>query len=200
MMVLLVTVLLPINYHGGRSDRSYLNSDNQPDRWNVTGLDTLSWQNVSPAKTNRYWGHLVCAIVAISWTLFRMYREKVNFIDVRQRFLTSPEHRLKASAKTVLITNIPSEYRSKEALEALYDVFVDNDDRSKMTIWVNRDYKSLRALVARRRSLRHSLEKEELRILRLVNKKYRSCKEATASQVRFFEFCCHCPSYLLLSM
>ena len=69
-------------------------------RWNVTGLDTLSWQNVAPAKTNRYWAHLVCAIMVISWSLYRMYREKVNFIDVRQRFLTSPEHRLKASAKT----------------------------------------------------------------------------------------------------
>ena len=33
-----------------------------------------------------------------------MYREKVNFIDVRQRFLTSPEHRLKASAKTGTFT------------------------------------------------------------------------------------------------
>lgn len=82
----------------------------------------------------------------------------------------------------VLITNIPNEYRSKEALEALYDVFVDNDDRSKLNVWINRDYKSLRALVARRRSLRHTLEKEELRILRLVNKKYRKCREAATNQ------------------
>lgn len=42
------------------------------------------------------------------------------------------------------------------------------------------DYKSLRALVARRRSLRHALEKEELRILRLVNKDYWKSREATA--------------------
>ena len=82
----------------------------------------------------------------------------------------------------VLITNIPNEYRSKEALEALYDVFVDNDDRSKLNVWVNRDYKSLRKLVARRRGLRHTLEKEELRILRLVNKKYRKCTESEATE------------------
>ncbi len=44
------------------------------------------------------------------------------------------------------------------------------------------DYKSLRALVARRRSLRHALEKEELRILRLVNKDYWKSGEATASE------------------
>ncbi|KAL8795394.1 MAG: hypothetical protein Q9195_002135 [Heterodermia aff. obscurata] len=178
LMVIVVTILLPINYHGGKGNRFHSITDGSGVHWNVTGLDTLSWQNVDPAKTDRYWAHLFCALTVISWTLFRMYREKVNFIAVRQRFLTSPEHRLKASARTVLITNIPSEYRSKEALEALYDVFVDNDDRSKLTVWVNRDYKVLRDLVANRRSRRHALEKEELRIQRLVNTKYRKKGEA----------------------
>ena len=178
LMVIVVTILLPINYHGGKGNRVRATSDGNGVHYNVTGLDTLSWQNVDPARTNRYWAHLFCALLVVFWTLFRMYREKLNFIDVRQRFLTSPEHRLKASARTVLITNIPSEYRSKEALEALYDVFVDNDDRSKLTVWVNRDYKILRDLVAGRRSLRHALEKEELRIQRLVNKKYRKSGEA----------------------
>ena len=182
LMAIVVTILLPINYHGGKGNRFHSTSAGSGVHWNVTGLDTLSWQNVDPARTNRYWAHLFCALTVISWTLFRMYREKVNFIDVRQRFLTSPEHRLKASARTVLITNIPSEYRSKEALEALYDVFVDNDDRSKLTVWVNRDYKVLRDLVAQRRSLRHALEKEELRIQRLVNMKYRKSGEAAGSK------------------
>lgn len=180
-MVIIVTVLLPINYNGGRGSRTWAVGGNI-DSFNVTGLDTLSWQNVAPTRTHRYWAHLVCAILAISWTIFRMYLEKLNFIDVRQRFLTSPEHRLKASARTVLITNIPSEYRSKEALEALYDVFVDNDDRNRLTVWVNRDYGPMRALVARRRSLRHALEKEELRIIRLVNKKYQKDGEVAVAK------------------
>lgn len=178
LMVILVTVLLPINYNQGKGNNYHSAADGSRERWNVAGLDTLSWQNIDPARTNRYWAHLVAAVLVVSWSLYRMYREKVNFIDIRQRFLTSPEHRLKASARTILVTNIPSEYRSKEALEALYDVFVDNDDRSRLTVWVNRDYKTLRTLVARRRSLRHALEKEELRILRLVNKKYRKGGES----------------------
>lgn len=181
LMVIIVTVLLPINYSGGRGSR-YLDVGGQNATFGVTGLDTLSWQNVAPTHTNRYWVHLVCAILAISWTLFRMYHEKLNFIDVRQRFLTSPEHRLKASARTVLITNIPSDYRSKEALEALYDVFVDNDDHSRLTVWVNRDYGPMRASVARRRKLLHTLEKEELRILRLVNKKYQKHGEVAVAK------------------
>ena len=176
LMVIIVTILLPINRNGGTNTNTFDLGDRN-ETGNVKHIDTLSWQNIAPTHTDRYWAHLVCAVLAISWTLYRIYREKLNFIDVRQRFLTSPEHRLKASAKTVLITNIPRDYRSKEALEALYDVFVDNDDRSRLTVWVNRDYGSLRALVARRRSLRHALEKEELRILRLVNKKYRKSGE-----------------------
>ena len=181
LMVIIVTVLLPINYHGGRNVGAFDVGGNLVAS-NVTGLDTLSWQNVAPTHTNRYWAHLICAILAISWALYRIWMEKLNFIDVRQRFLTSPEHRLKASARTILITNIPSEYRSKEALEALYDVFVDNDDRSKLTVWVNRDYSSLRALISRRRNLLQALEKEELRILRLVNQKYRKMAETSSTK------------------
>ena len=181
LMVINVTILLPINYQGGRGSK-VVPVGNDRVASNVTGLDTLSWQNVAPDQTNRYWAHLFCAALAIFWTLYRIYREKLNFIDVRQRFLTSPEHRLKASARTVLITDIPREYRSKEALEALYDVFVDNDDRSRLTAWVNRDYGPLRALVARRRSLRHALEKEELTLLRQVNKKYQKSGVVTVSK------------------
>lgn len=182
LMVIIVTILLPINYIGGKDNRVFIVSGT-PEAFNVTGLDTLSWQNVAPTQTHRYWAHLVCAVLAISWTLYRIFCEKLNFIDVRQRFLTSPEHRLKASARTILITNIPNEYRNKEALEALYDVFVDNDDRSKLTVWVNRDYGSLRALVAGRRKFRHALEKEELKILRLVNKKYQKSKEVATANI-----------------
>ena len=167
-MCIIVPTLLPINFHKGKSTNEFTLRD-QTVRFNVTGLDTLSWQNVSPPKTRRYWGHLVCAVLIIAWSLYRIYCEKLNFIDVRQKFLTSPEHRLKASARTVLVTNIPAEYRSVEALEALYDVFVDNDDRSRLIVWVNRDYSSLRGLVKRLRSLRHKLEKAELKISRRTN-------------------------------
>ena len=182
LMVIIVTILLPINYHGGRASAVF-NVGGEPVASNVTGLDTLSWQNVAPTQTKRYWAHLVCAILAICWTIARIYREKLNFIDVRQRFLTSPEHRLKASAKTVLITNIPKEYRNKEALKTLYDVFVDNDDHSRLSAWVNRDYGPLRALVAHRRSLRHTLEKEELKILRQVNKRHQKSRAVAPPKV-----------------
>ncbi|KAK3709000.1 hypothetical protein LTR37_011164 [Vermiconidia calcicola] len=172
LMVIVVTVLLPVNYNGGKNNHVFL-VDGRNHTYNVVGLDTLSWQNVAPNETDRYWAHLVCALLVISWTLYRIYREKLHFVDVRQQYLTSPEHRLKASSRTVLVTNIPSDYRSEEALRALFDVFVDNDDRSKLNVWLNRDYGALRTLVSRRRKLCHALEKEELRIQRLVNKEYR---------------------------
>ncbi|KAK5174473.1 uncharacterized protein LTR77_001553 [Saxophila tyrrhenica] len=171
LMAIVITVLLPVNYNGGVDERT-INVNGELTRFNVTGLDTLSWTNVAPAQANRYWAHLVCALLVISWTLYRVYREKLHFTTVRQQYLTSPEHRLKASARTILVTNIPSEYQSEEKLKALFDVFVWNDDRSRLHVWVNRDYRDLRALVNLRHKLTHQLEKEELSILRRVNKKY----------------------------
>ena len=172
LMVLCITVLLPVNYNGGKNDRDFIVGD-EAKNFNVTGLDRLAWQNVAPTQTDRYWAHLVCALVVICWMCYRIYKEKLHFITVRQQYLTSPEHRLKASAKTILVTNIPSAYRSEEELKTLFDVFVDNDDREKLKVWVNRDYKSLRDLAKRRRGMCHALEKEELKILRAVNQQYR---------------------------
>lgn len=180
-MVIIVTVLLPINYNGGK-DKNIFIVDGEETTYNVRGLDTLSWQNVAPTHTARYWAHLICALLAICWTLYRIYREKLHFVKVRQDYLTSPEHRLRASAKTILVTNIPSEYRSEEALKALFDVFVDNDDRNRLHVWVNRDCGILRKAVAQRRSACHALEKEELKILRLVNKSYRKTDRTTNDQ------------------
>ncbi len=171
LMVVIVVILLPTNFNGGKNSRVF-EVGGHPHNYNVTGLDTLSWQNVAPTQTNRYWAHLVCALLVIGWTLYRFQREKLHFVKVRQQYLTSPEHRMKASARTILVTNIPNEYQSEEKLKALFDVFVDNDDRSRLHVWVNRDYGPLRALVNKRRSLCQKLEKEELHVLRLVNKQY----------------------------
>lgn len=175
LMILGLTILVPVNYHGGKGQETWTVGDRRQN-FNVTGLDTLSWQNVPPPKTDRYWTHLVLALVAIVWTLYRIYQEKLHFVKVRQDYLTSPEHRLKASARTILVANIPSEYRSEKALKELFDIFIDNDDRSKLHVWVNRDYSALNDLVKKRRKHCGALEKEELRILRMVEKQYHKTK------------------------
>ena len=42
LMVILVTILLPINYNGGKNSRRFDIGGNER-HFNVTGLDTLSW-------------------------------------------------------------------------------------------------------------------------------------------------------------
>jgi hypothetical protein len=116
LMAVIVTILLPINYNGGRNNRVFTINGHER-RYGIKGLDTLSWQNVAPTQTGRYWAHLMCALLVIVWTLYRIYREKIHFITVRQQYLTSPEHRLKVSARTILVTNIPSEYQSESNSE-----------------------------------------------------------------------------------
>ena len=126
LMVVLVTILLPINYNGGKNSRTF-DIGGQPRHYNITGLDTLSWQNIAPTHTDRYWAHLICALLAITWACYRIYREKLHFIEVRQQFLVSPEHRLRSSARTILVTSIPTEYQSDEALKAF-------------SVWMRRAY------------------------------------------------------------
>jgi hypothetical protein len=100
---LILPILLPINYIGGIGS-GFATSSNLT---NVTGVDTVAWGNVSPSHTNRYWAHLVLAIVVVVWVCYVFFAELKVYIRVRQDYLTSPEHRLKASATTVLVGAIP---------------------------------------------------------------------------------------------
>ena len=59
---LLLPILLPLNYIGGRGTAKAdpLNDSNaDPDV--PGGLDRLAWGNISPTQANRYWAHLVLA-------------------------------------------------------------------------------------------------------------------------------------------
>lgn len=47
LMAIIVTILLPINYNGGKNDRFFdIAGKPRPQNYNVTGLDTLSWVSI----------------------------------------------------------------------------------------------------------------------------------------------------------
>ena len=56
LAVVILPVIVPLNLTAGRGAQS-----------GVSGLDQLSWTNVSPAYTNRYWAHLVIVILVVVW-------------------------------------------------------------------------------------------------------------------------------------
>ncbi|KAE8151149.1 hypothetical protein BDV25DRAFT_99384 [Aspergillus avenaceus] len=169
---IILPVLLPLNKVGGK-DQNYRNGTESGSQWNVTGLDQLAWSNVTPEHTGRYWGHLVMAVITVVYVCAVFYDELRNYIRLRQAYLTSPQHRLRASATTVLVTAIPERWLSVEALDALYDVFPGGI----RNIWINRNFDDLNEKVKLRDALALKLEAAETD---LVVK----CKKAQLKQAK----------------
>ncbi|KAI9799104.1 MAG: hypothetical protein M1825_004871 [Sarcosagium campestre] len=165
----ILPALLPLNKIGGKGTQN---------GYNVTGLDQLSWGNVSPSKTNRYWAHLLLAILVVAYTCFIFFDELRGYIRLRQAYLTSPQHRLRASATTVLVTAIPRKWLSVEALEGLYDVFPGGI----RNIWINRNFDDLSDKVKLRDKYALELESAETELIKKAKKAQMKRAEAEAKR------------------
>lgn len=164
MALIILPILIPVNYSNGKGTNTIGNT-----RYNVTGLDTLAWSNVSPQHTNRYWAHLVLGVGAIAWVCFLFHHELLHYVTRRQEYLSSRRHRLKASSTTVLIMDIPKSLCTMEALMKLYEDFPGGVRR----IWLNRNFESLANKDQLRREYEHRLENAETNLIRKVVKQHR---------------------------
>lgn len=162
MAAVIIPILLPINQLSGDGT--------------VSGVDQLGWQNVSDAHTHRLWAHLILALIAIAWILYVIYTELRGYIRIRQAYLTSPQHRLRASATTVLVSGIPRKWLTVEALNGLYDVFPGGI----RNIWINRNFDELAEKVNERDSIAHSLESAETSLIRNCVQKHKEAEQKQA--------------------
>ncbi|TID24432.1 DUF221-domain-containing protein [Venturia nashicola] len=168
-LCLILPILLPLNYHGGVGGQT-INGVH----YDVKGLDTLAWGNVSPDNTNRYWAHCILAIILIVWVCYVFHQELMHYVIKRQEYLTSSGHRLKASSTTVLVTDIPKEMCTTEALDELYGDFPGGVRR----IWLNRDFGHLLEKDVERRENEVHLERAETNMLRKIAKRNRKLQKA----------------------
>ena len=179
MAVVILPILLPINFHGGKGASFATGIYSHSTTWsNVTGLDTLAWGNVRPTKTDRYWAHLVLAFAVIIWNCWVFYDELRGYIRLRQAYLTSPQHRLRASATTVLVSAIPRKWCTVEALEGLYDVFPGGI----RNIWINRNYDDLNDKIHKRNQLALALEAAETALIKNAKKAHTKQLEKEAKK------------------
>lgn len=170
LALVILPILIPTNLVHGRGDSFAVGkySVNQTLYSNVTGLDQLAWGNVRPDKNSRYWVHLLLAVVVVVYTCFIFFDELRGYIRLRQAYLTSPQHRLRASATTVLVTAIPRKWCTFEALDGLYDVFPGGI----RNIWVNRNYDELSEKVKMREGVALALESAETALIKNAKKAY----------------------------
>ena len=167
--ILINAVLVPLNKINGRGANFatgiYGNSTTYN---NVTGLDEFAWGNVRPTRNNRYWAHLVLAVILVTYVCFVFYDELQGFVRLRQAYLTSPQHRIRAAATTVLVTNIPEEWRTVQALDNLFDAFPGG----VRNIWINRNYETLHAKIKERNALVNQIELAYTKFIQKSRKAY----------------------------
>ena len=167
LAMVILPILLPINAVGGRGDAFRIGNYTHSSAWtNVTGLNQLAWGNVRPTQTRRYWAHLFLAIGVIVYSCYVFFDELRGYIRLRQAYLTSPQHRLRASATTVLVSAIPKKWCTAEALDGLYDVFPGGI----RNIWINRNFDDLSEKVKTRNKLAKKLESAETDLIKKVKK------------------------------
>ncbi|KAF4977461.1 hypothetical protein FZEAL_6025 [Fusarium zealandicum] len=174
-------ILIPINYIGGRGQKIDVNAeDADKDEGIPTGLDTLSWGNVSASNTNRYGAHLLMAILVVIWVCWVFFFELRVYIKVRQDYLTSAEHRLRASATTVLVNSIPAKWLSEEALLGLFDVFPGGI----RNVWINRDLSTLLEKIQERNQIHLKLEQAETDLIKAAKRAQLKQKKAEEKKAR----------------
>lgn len=161
-------ILIPINYVGGKGHEIDVkkNANDSGDATIPKGLDTLAWGNVKDTHTNRYAAHLLLAILVVIWVCTVFFFELRAYIKVRQDYLTSAEHRLKASATTVLVNSIPQKWLSVEALDGLFDVFPGG----VRNVWLNRDLTTLLEKISRRDRIHVKLENAETELIKAAKR------------------------------
>jgi hypothetical protein len=165
MAIVILPILLPINHKG--------------DVDGVSGLDSFAWPNVGVReKVKRLWAHLVLAVLVVIWVCYNFYLALRKFVRLRQTILTMPEHRIRASATTILVQSIPRKWLTPAALDALYDVFPGGIK----DIWINRDYDELMDKVNKRTKLARALESAETNLIIECTKKHKKMEEKKAKQ------------------
>ncbi|KAH5451256.1 hypothetical protein HBI30_132720 [Parastagonospora nodorum] len=165
MTLVILPILLPINRIG---DVEY-----------VSGLDSFAWPNVAtPEKNHRLWAHLVLAILVVVWVCFNFYAALRRFVRLRQTILTMPEHRMRASATTILVQSIPRKWLTVPALDALYDVFPGGIK----DIWINRNFDDLAEKVSKRTKIARALEAAETNLVIACTKKHKEMEAKKAKK------------------
>ena len=166
--LVVIPVLVPINYVGGLGQSVVRDNESAtPEIGIPSGLDTLAWGNVAPKNQSRRWVHLALALLVIIWVCGVFFAELRVYVKVRQDYLTSAEHRLRASANTVLVSSIPEKWLNEDALRGLFDVFPGGI----RNVWLTRDFSKLLEKIHKRDEVHQMLEAAESDLIREAKRK-----------------------------
>ncbi|TVY28372.1 putative membrane protein, partial [Lachnellula hyalina] len=142
-------VLFPVNATGGGGKKQ---------------LDLLSFANITKAGKNRYYAHVFIGWIFFSIVMYIITRETIYFINLRHAYLLAPFNAAKISSRTVLFTDVPTEYMNQEKLLALFGT-------SMRRAWLATDCKDLTEKVEERDKDAFKLEGAEIKLSQTANKR-----------------------------
>lgn len=148
-------ILIPINFLDGRGSVN-----------GVHGLDQLSWTNISPTCTGRYWVHLFLALFVVLWVCFLIHFELQTYTRLRQKRLTSLSRSKTALGTTILVTDVPQSLLTVQRLTKIYNVYPGGVRQ----VSVHRDYSKLANQIQKRGQLTMKLESAQTKLIQKIHK------------------------------
>jgi Cytosolic domain of 10TM putative phosphate transporter len=136
----------------------------------ISGLDQLSLSNIGLQQSSHLWGHLGCALVAITWVCFLITRELTVFVKIRKAYILAVPVK---HPYLVLVTDVPRDMLSRERLADFYDMF----GSALCDIQIHRDFTKLADLIHKRLGVQLRLEKAHTKRIESNVRAYGKCKD-----------------------
>ena len=134
---------------------------------NATGGNNLKELNLltigDVLDPYKFYAHALIAWVFFGFILMMICRECIYYINLRQAYLTTPQHMHRLSARTVLFTCVPERFLDEPRVRKLFGDSVKN-------VWIPRNTRQLGRLVKERENAAIKLEKAEIELIRKANK------------------------------
>ena len=87
---------------------------------NVTGLNQLAWSNVRPTASNRYWAHLLLAVLLVTYCCYMLFNAFSTYAKLRSDKMAALDQEHTETKVFLLICNMAE--RTKSELTQLYGV------------------------------------------------------------------------------
>lgn len=124
------------------------------------GLDMFSWSNLASSSPRLYLAHLILSI-CLTVVLCAVFKRELSFyVKKRHCCLLDPGHASKASARTILVRDLPSDITEVQ-LKSVFDAFPYGVKR----VWLNRNYRELCNLQRQRDKVFRRLERAETNLI-----------------------------------
>nr|XP_019045367.1 hypothetical protein I302_05756 [Kwoniella bestiolae CBS 10118]OCF24297.1 hypothetical protein I302_05756 [Kwoniella bestiolae CBS 10118] len=141
----------------------------------LEGLNLLSFGNVPRNHQNRHIAHFFCALILMPYTCWLIWQEYKHFVEVRQAWLTSPQHLALARTRTVAVTNVPDSVNSEAGMKEIASIgtYVNpsNDAEGGVRqVWLTRKCKDVEKVWEERDKECSRLEGGASKLIKLANK------------------------------